>query len=554
MKTSCEFRFGFWDVTARADAAFAVSQNQDYAKITDINLEDGFHTRPVATLEPGFGWPLDGSKEWLPDNAGADSWGWWSTELSGADRAFVHPPTLTVTFTENHSSAGITLDFYATLPGAVNIKWYSLRGALLADATFTPDAFSYFCDKQVEDYGKVVITVQSMQFPKRFLRVTSILFGVLEVIGDPRVTQAEMTEEISPVTLTLPINTLDVSFFTPGGRFALLDPQGAYKMFQWKQELTTYKTVDGVRTEMGTYYLQNASGTVDAITQLACVDMIGILDTLEYKGGIYAAKPLHAMLGEILTPEGIPFVVDAAFNGVTISGYLPICTKRAALQQIAFAIGAVVDPTRGEVLRFYPAPTAVTADIKPARKVIGHKITLEELVTQVDVTAHKYTLSGELKELTKTTLGVGVHTIPFTAPVSVTKATGAVLTTTHPNYCVVTVATAGEVILSGYAYLDAATIHTVRIDPLPAGAKTSIKPFSTATLVSPDKAPAVAQRLYDYYQNRYTDEGRVLPGCEVAAEKATISSLGGRAVTGHIGRVVTDLAGGCIETVTMRGK
>ena len=40
MKTTCEFRFGFWDVTARGDAHFAVSQNQDYARIEDINAED----------------------------------------------------------------------------------------------------------------------------------------------------------------------------------------------------------------------------------------------------------------------------------------------------------------------------------------------------------------------------------------------------------------------------------------------------------------------------------------------------------------------------------
>ena len=83
MKTTCEFRFGFWDVTARGDAHFAVSQNQDYARIEDINAEDPIVFPNVATLEPDFGFPLDGSKEWLPDNARLTQWGWWSTDLSG---------------------------------------------------------------------------------------------------------------------------------------------------------------------------------------------------------------------------------------------------------------------------------------------------------------------------------------------------------------------------------------------------------------------------------------------------------------------------------------
>ena len=560
MKTTCEFRFGFWDVTARADAHFAVSQNQDYARIEDINLEEGITFPDVATLEPGFGWPLDGSKEWLPDNARANSWGWWSTDLSGADLAFANPPTLTVNFYDEngtptpHSSAGITFTFVATIPKVVNIKWYGYQGELLADQDFAPNRLDYFCDYQVEDYYKVIITVRSMKYAHRFLRASSILFGVLEVLDGTRLTKATLTEEVSPVTLTLPINKAEISFFTPNGRFALLDPTGAYKLFQWKQELTGYKTIDGQRTMLGKYYLQEATGTVDAVTALTCVDIIGVLDTLEYKGGIYDEVPVETLLEAILGPEEIAFELDPAFEGVTLSGHLPIGSKRSALQQIAFAIGAVVDTARSEAVRFYPAPSVATKGITPARKILGHKITLEPLVTQVDVTAHQYALGDELKELTKTTLAPGEHTITFSSPVSVQSVTGATLGTNHPNYCTVTVEAAGEVILSGYEYVDTQTVHTVKTDPLPAGAKPSAKSVSTATLVSPDKALAVARRLYAYYQLRYTDEGQILPGQEQAAEMASVSSLGGKTLTGYIQRVVTDLAGGCLETITLRGR
>lgn len=558
MQTSCEFRFGFWDVTARGDASFAVSQNQDFARVTDINLENPIAFPDAVTLEPGFGWPLNGSKAWLPDNAGSYTWGWWSKELSKEDNTFANPPTLTVTFSKNgvptpHSSAGVTFSFFATLPGTINIKWYGQSGNLIADQDFTPDSFDYFCDWQVENYYKLVITVLSMKYPKRFLRVTRILFGALMVIEDTRVVKATLTEEISPVAITTPINTLELNFFTPGGRFALLDPQGAYKLFQWKQEVEAYKTMDGARSFMGSYYLQEAEGTVDAITKLRCVDVIGILDATEYKGGIYNAVALKTLLGDILTPEGIAFEVDAVFSSVTLTGYLPIGSKRQAIQQIAFAIGAVVDPTRGKSLRFYPEPQMVTASIPPSRKILGHKITLEELVTQVDVTAHQYILGTELRELSKTMLGVGQQTITFHSPVSVTSITGGTLVTNHPNYCVVNVTTAGEVKLSGYEYKDATSVYTVKASSLPAGAKSGVKSVDSATLVDPSKAPAVAQRLYDYYQNRYTDEGQTLPGNERAAERATLSTLGGKTIAGNIQRVVTDLSGGCLETITLRG-
>ena len=102
--------------------------------------------------------------------------------------------------------------------------------------------------------------------------------------------------------------------------------------------------------------------------------------------------------------------------------------------------------------------------------------------------------------------------------------------------------------------MDTQTVHTVKTDPLPAGAKPSAKSVSTATLVSPDKAPEVARRLYAYYQLRYTDEGQILPGQEKAAEMASVSSLGGNTLTGYIQRMVTDLTGGCLETITLRGR
>ena len=75
MKTSCEFHFGFWDVTARAHAHFAASQNQAFARVEDINREEGITFPDVGTLEPDFGWLLDGRKECLPDDAEAHTWG-----------------------------------------------------------------------------------------------------------------------------------------------------------------------------------------------------------------------------------------------------------------------------------------------------------------------------------------------------------------------------------------------------------------------------------------------------------------------------------------------
>lgn len=559
MKTSCEFHFGFWDVTAKGDANFTASENQPFARIEDINTEDElFDPQNVATLESNFGWPLDGSKMLLPDDASSYVWGWWSRELSGEDLSFEAPLVLEAQFADDaevttvHGSAGITLIFYGSLPGLINIRWYGVEDVLLADENFTPDAMVYFCEKQVENYSKVVVTIPSMKESGRFLRVVSIIFGALVVIGESQAISASMVEEIDTAAMSLPINTLLLAFHNSDGKFALLDPRSAYTMFQWKQKIKAYKTLDSEKVYLGPYYLKKAEGTVDSVARLSCVDILGVLDTLEYKGGIYVNVPLEDLLSDILTPEGVDFKVDSSLATVTISGHLPIGSKKLALQQIAFAAGFIVDPTRSDGIRFYPVPSVVSETILPARKVVGHSVTLEELVTTVNITAHEFVLDTELKEISRSTRSVGLHEIKLDRPASVTAITGGVLELVHPNYCIVSVPAEGEVVLSGHEYQDVTTIHSVTASSIPAGAKAGVKSIGTATLVDPAKGPAVAQRVYDYYQLRYADEGQILPGFEYVGQRIAIDSINAKTLTGNIQRISTDITGGCLEVLTVK--
>lgn len=562
MITTCEFSFGFWDVSARSDAALVAANKQVWSRAEDI-LKDDLEVMDIATLEPDFGWPLDGTKSLMPNNPTGYTWGWWSAELSGEDGLFSNPPQLTITFSDDtgaatpHSSVGITLDFAATLPETVNIKWYGEQDNLLSSKDFTPNSYRYFCENSISNYYKLVITIPSMQEPQRYLRVTGIIFGVIELIDNQRVTQATIVEETNPAALTLPINTLKLSFYTPDGRFELLNPQGAYSMIQFKQEIKAYKTIDNVKSYMGKYYLQEATGTVDAVTQLSCIDVIGLLDTLEYKGGLYTNTPVTDLLNDILAPDDIAYTLDSAFVPIKITGYLAISSKRVALQQIAIAIGAIIDPTHGETIKIYPAPALDSPDISITsnRKIIGHKITLEELVTQVDVTAHEYTPGEDssLKEVAKASLGVGVHTITFSSPAEVSNVRGGSLKMSHPNYCIVEVSSPGEVIVKGYPYVDTTTIYTAKTETLPAGTKTGVKSITGATLIDPTKAQAAAIRVYNYYQLRYKDEGRLLPGNETIGNIVEISSMGGNNLTGYIQRITTDLSNGGLETITVKG-
>lgn len=555
MGTSAELRFGFWDVTARGDADLKAGENQQpFAQIGDINREEALEPLNVATLEPNFGWPLDGSKMLMPDDRGSEAWGWWSCDLSGKDGAFERSPTLTVSFTQPHSSMGVTLTFLETLPGLINVVWYGLDGAVLADRDFQPDRPTYFCDQQVENYGKIVIRVWSMAEPCRYLRAVHIIFGALEILDATALQTAALCEEVDISALTLPIGTLDASFWSPAGRFSLLNPSGAYRLFQRKQPIEAYGYLDGERQYMGLYYLYEASSTTDSLTELHCENILGVLDRVEYKGGVYRAKRARQLLEEILGLEGVPLELDPALEGETITGWLPICTKREALQQIAFALGAVMGCARAEGIVIRRPPEKVTRKIGLNRKVIGHSVKLEEFVSQVYVTAHSYRLETESTELVKTELNLGRHSLTLSTPAEISAVSGAALVEGGANYAVVEVVQAGEVKIMGKKYVDNITNCGAKLDNLGAGERESIKKVEGATLIDPAKGAAAAKRLLDFYQERYIAEGTVLPGAEQVGECAELASLGGRTLTGHIQRLSIDLTGGYLTKLNMRGR
>ena len=120
------------------------------------------------------------------------------------------------------------------------------------------------------------------------------------------------------------------------------------------------------------------------------MDAIGILDLSEYPGNIWINDtPAADILSEVL---GGLFVADIApeFADSTLRGYIPECTRREALQYVAFALGAVVDTSGTDKIKLYPMPTGTGSEIPAAKTYTGGKVELEAPVTEVTVTAYVF--------------------------------------------------------------------------------------------------------------------------------------------------------------------
>ena len=548
--------YGLFDTSAAEDSTFSIPAVQPFSDTAELLDEDQVIAKWL-TLENNA-CPLDGSYQILPDQIASAFTGVWSDTLSGADGAFAVPPVLTVTFSKPHTSGGLTLIFSEATSdwcSDLHIQWLNQSGAQMAAADFQPNAGKYFCAKQVENFYKLVITFRKTNKPHHFLKLTGIRYGIsMELQGDSLIS-CTVLEEVDPISSEISVNTLNLKFRTDKGTFDLLDLTGAYVLFQQRQKVDVAGEIDGVKMNMGSFYLDKPT-TSDNIVTLDCIDLLGTMDDTDYLGGYWsngiAAK---ALIADIMTSAGIDaelYVLDSSLENVTVKGYLEIQSHRSALQQVAFAIGAVVDCSRSEQIRIIPPVTNNPKAVPVSRKVVGHEQTQDALVTGVEVYTHNYALSDTAGELFKESRQPGEYLIQFSSPASGLSASGATITKSGVNYARIKVTSAGTVTISGKTYEDTQSLSgSVYMKNLPANAKPNIVSVTDCTLTA--DAQALAQRVYDYYQRRISDNGQIILEDEKAGDWLRVQNADGKSLVGTAEQISIDLTGGFIAKVVTHG-
>lgn len=564
MRTNTRVEFGLYDVTARGDSAPSCTTAKPFCNLgRDLLLESVPSQNKYGTLESEQ-WLMDGSFSFFPEVPEQYFWGLWSTTQSDKNGVFADPPVLDITFTQDHSSSGLTLHFYIPTDdwaSRIKIQWFSQDGGLISTALFYPDAVDYYCAKKVENYRRIRIHFLETNRPGRYLKLAGIDYGVYLHFSGHEIVEAHVLEECDPLSSEISINTLNVSLYNKEGRFSILNPEGYFDVLQHKQKFTVWEDVKqdarstgSVSYCMGTFYLSDWSNSGDTLADFSAVDAIGLLDGAPFDGGIYdttAAELAEAIL------TGYSYTLDGSLAAERVHGYIAAGTRREALQQLAFAIGAVVDCSRGELIRIAPAPSKASGMITYDRKLQdGSKVTLNPLITAVAVTAHRYLPGEATEELYRDTLDPGIYRVTFNAPAVVDSltVTGAELTESGVNLCTLTVAKAGEVCVTGRKYTDSTVVLRRTAANLPPNAQDNELTVTDATLVGPGRAEAVAVRVLEHYAQRYEQNFSMVAGDEKLADRLIIQSFGGEMVRGVLTKLEFDLTGGFLADAKVIGR
>lgn len=181
--------------------------------------------------------------------------------------------------------------------------------------------------------------------------------------------QAKVVEEFSPLSITIPIGTLDLVLYSDDVSFSIINPTGDYASLVNRQPMTVYEEIDGVDHYIGQFFLDDWANKTETLKQFKCIDIVGIMDKYEYYGGIWTNTPAGDIIADIMAKANVEYDIDPDIAATTLSGWIPICSYREALQQVLFALNAYFLVPRMQVPVIGKFANVVTVTSGPR---IGH--------------------------------------------------------------------------------------------------------------------------------------------------------------------------------------
>ena len=471
----------YLDIAAGAaeDAVVTTESAQAFSTPNLLPLEGEYP--PLSSLEPNC-WVLDGSREIINQQRVP----FWSLNTSGPDCRFETPPVIDIDFNARYTSPGIFLHFDAEsgeyCPN-VTIQWR--RGSsLLKEERFQVDNPDFFCSCIVEAYDHISIQLHSTNIPYRYAKLSRVVFGISRGFLRDELRNVKITPETSVISSEVAVNTLG---------FTLDSNEDIDYMFQLKQPVSAYDGEDLI----GVFYIDNATHRGKGLYDISCVDAVGVLDEDPFPAAMYSGASSKALLENILGGH-FSLELDTALSALTVSGYWPGGTRREALQQVAFALGAVVDTSGTDAVRVYLDRENSPEHFPRDRIYTGGTVDTTAMVTAVQVTAHAYSTNGS-----------GNDTVE----------------------------------VDGVTYYHTTSTVTIENPKATASDKQNVVEVTHATLVNPGNVNAVARHVYDYYAQRDRQKVKIVMSKERPGDRVAIPTPWGTVVKGQIARMDITLSG-----------
>jgi hypothetical protein len=497
------------DVTASRDASFPTPANQQsFTHIQDVVDKDSIELSfPRFTFEHNFN-VLDGSLRPLEVEGSVPiTVPYFNKTLSDANGDYDSVPTLTLTFSRTHSSFGFMFYFIEDYPLEMELMFWDKFGEPITRFTCKVDKLAYTTFHDVYGYARMQVRF-TKTLPKRYVKLKYIKFGVVLTWDETNVQNGTIVQQSDRMSKQLAIDTLSFTVVDVAGKLNLGNTAGMHRYFQRDQIMYPYETIqilqnDGTYTEqrinLGKYYLNTFSEQTN-LGKMTCQSYLGLMDSIMFYGGeIYNGKKAGLIIEAIFTTMGLEpeeYSIDSETYNHPLYGTITPKKCREALKEVLFATHSVINSHNLERIEIKKSTAIQKPDIYKGRK-FSTKTKKNDYCYQVDVKYTTYTKESATKEISKGVYDAGTHTVYFTAPCTELTINRGTINSQSTYSCTFTVPSAGEVILTGYAYSTATSIASNMQENLEAGQVASVQTFTT-NLLNAKQALELAQKLLKY--------------------------------------------------------
>lgn len=478
----------------------------------------------------------------------------FASEVSVATEFFNSMAVDTPVYPQN--IVGITIDFGYFRPEQIEII-YTLSNSSLLTRTFDVTSGVQFFSMPNDNVIQVKIKIIKTRFPYQYAYIQNIRFGRILYLTDEYIKECHMHEEVDLISKKVVPSTFGFDVFVSDTDWELLQKelfknQRLYAKIKYRNDSDT----DFTDYVVGIFYLDHWERKEDKISSLSLVSALGILDKVMFESEIYAGTPLHPsrtlefIVSGILQYEGIANDIDDSLKTSTIKGIIPTCTKKEALQRLAFSVGAVIEDNRDGVIKIYKPSSETVAQIEESRVIDELKDIKNEVVTGLDITYYtlyeKPITSEQYDVLFSGYLPAGSTTIVTTKPIQFIESDWEI-TSQQGNSFVVTVDSAGTYKIYGLFYESSENVKQVRFSGMEGYSQNVLK-VEGNQLINADNVTSLSNIWTDYYLNyRLSQEFPIIFKDEVTDSFIFYRGNPDYFNTGYLISQDIDLSGGLIS-------
>ncbi len=502
-----------------------------------------------------FGWPLDGKRRLVSET---EKTAVWSTAFSGLQSGCLGagslggftlssrhagvetPPCMEVILPKIHTVPGITFVFAPREEqwcAKLELNLYRGQETVLSQMVY-PDSPRCFIPLQGQRFDRLTVRLLETDAPGRYAKLSRLYLGYMQVFSHGDLEAVRLVNEADPTLDALTVDAMTVELRDPLQR-GLTPRQGQQMvLFRDGQLLADHRIESCTRRDTHRYIFQ-------------CRSLVGQLEDT-FLGGMYENVLLEDLLAQIL--QGIEFQVDESLKSATVTGYLPVCTRRQALQQAAFAVGALVSTWGSRGIRLCAPQRQITGSFRAETQFLDGEVEIVPGVSRLEAVAHRYAPSQEEVILMDEEYLQGSDILlTFQEPYHSYRVTGGTLLEQGVNH--IRLSAAGEVTVKACPYIHTTVRYSRRYNPTEGVNRDQVRKVEQATLIHSRNVQALLDRLEKIYTLQQTLTQTVVVDGQFVGQQVALKDPFGGIVQGYITAMENELTpGGQTARITVLGE